>query len=121
MGQLQSNDLLRSKKFSARKTAGKQNHGHKKPNTGIPLHNRDLLICGLRATLFRAQLIQLRMGRQQLNGYGKVAGKNSYLGKIDRLFGVPVTTRNWNTIIAIARVLDDRANVEFQTAEAKKS
>jgi uncharacterized protein (DUF1697 family) len=29
----------------------------------------------------------------------------SYLGTLDRLFGVPVTTRNWNTIIAIARVL----------------
>jgi uncharacterized protein (DUF1697 family) len=30
----------------------------------------------------------------------------SYLGKVDRLFGVPATTRNWNTITAIARVLD---------------
>lgn len=29
-----------------------------------------------------------------------------YLGKIDRLFGCPVTTRNWNTINAIAKVLD---------------
>lgn len=29
----------------------------------------------------------------------------SYLGKFDRLFGVPVTTRNWNTITAIAKVL----------------
>lgn len=29
----------------------------------------------------------------------------SYLDTIDRLFGVPVTTRNWNTITAIARVL----------------
>src|SRR4030095_16010000 len=29
----------------------------------------------------------------------------SYLGTFDRLFGVPVTTRNWNTIAAIARVL----------------
>ena len=29
----------------------------------------------------------------------------SYLGAVDRLFGVPVTTRNWNTITAIARVL----------------
>ena len=29
----------------------------------------------------------------------------SYLGKLDRLFGVPATTRNWNTIIAIARAL----------------
>ena len=28
-----------------------------------------------------------------------------YLGTFDRLFGVPVTTRNWNTITAIARVL----------------
>ena len=29
----------------------------------------------------------------------------SYLGKLDRIFGVPATTRNWNTITAIARVL----------------
>jgi hypothetical protein len=29
----------------------------------------------------------------------------SYLGTFDRLFGIPVTTRNWNTITAIARVL----------------
>ena len=28
-----------------------------------------------------------------------------YLGQIDRLFGVPATTRNWNTIIAIVRIL----------------
>jgi len=33
----------------------------------------------------------------------------SCLGTLDRLFGVPVTTRNWNTITAIARVLDDQA------------
>jgi len=25
----------------------------------------------------------------------------AYLGTLDRLFGVPVTTRNWNTITAI--------------------
>jgi uncharacterized protein (DUF1697 family) len=30
----------------------------------------------------------------------------SYLGALDRLFGVPVTTRNWNTITAIAAVLE---------------
>lgn len=29
-----------------------------------------------------------------------------YLGRIDRRFGVPATTRNWNTLAAIARVLD---------------
>ena len=28
-----------------------------------------------------------------------------YLGTLDRILGVPVTTRNWNTITAIARVL----------------
>jgi uncharacterized protein (DUF1697 family) len=28
-----------------------------------------------------------------------------YLGQIDKLFGAPVTTRNWNTILAIARIL----------------
>lgn len=28
-----------------------------------------------------------------------------YLGTLDRLFGAPVTTRNWNTITAIAKVL----------------
>ena len=28
-----------------------------------------------------------------------------YLGQTDKLFGVPVTTRNWNTIGAIVRVL----------------
>jgi len=30
-----------------------------------------------------------------------------YLGTFDRLFGIPATTRNWNTIIAIARVLSN--------------
>ena len=29
-----------------------------------------------------------------------------YLGTLDRLVGVPVTTRNWNTMTAIAKVLD---------------
>jgi len=32
-----------------------------------------------------------------------------YLGTFDRLFGIPATTRNWNTIIAIARVLTNGA------------
>lgn len=33
----------------------------------------------------------------------------SYLGMVDRIFGVPATTRNWNTIAAIAKVLDSGA------------
>jgi len=28
-----------------------------------------------------------------------------YLGQLDKLFGVPATTRNWNTIVAIVRIL----------------
>ncbi len=28
-----------------------------------------------------------------------------YLSRIDKLFGVPATTRNWNTILAVVRVL----------------
>lgn len=32
-----------------------------------------------------------------------------HLGELDRLFGVPVTTRNWNTMTAIARVLGGRS------------
>jgi uncharacterized protein (DUF1697 family) len=32
-----------------------------------------------------------------------------HLGTLDRIFGVPATTRNWNTITAIAKVLDRAA------------
>jgi uncharacterized protein (DUF1697 family) len=32
-----------------------------------------------------------------------------YLGQIDKLFGAKVTTRNWNTIQAVARILEKRA------------
>jgi uncharacterized protein (DUF1697 family) len=32
-----------------------------------------------------------------------------YLGTLDRLFGVPATTRNWNTITAIMRALGNGA------------
>ncbi|HXX22237.1 MAG TPA: DUF1697 domain-containing protein [Terriglobia bacterium] len=28
-----------------------------------------------------------------------------YLGQIDKVFGVPATTRNWNTILAVVRIL----------------
>jgi uncharacterized protein (DUF1697 family) len=32
----------------------------------------------------------------------------SYLGKIEKLLGVPVTTRNWNTIEKVAKILGAR-------------
>jgi uncharacterized protein (DUF1697 family) len=28
-----------------------------------------------------------------------------YLGQLEKVFGVPVTTRNWNTMLAIVRIL----------------
>lgn len=33
-----------------------------------------------------------------------------YLGQIEKSFGVPVTTRNWNTITAIVRILKEKEN-----------
>ena len=38
-----------------------------------------------------------------------------YLGQIDKLFGVPSTTRNWNTIIAIVRILKGQAGKQRLT------
>ena len=34
-----------------------------------------------------------------------------YLSRIDKLYGVPATTRNWNTIIAIVRILKGQRNM----------
>lgn len=28
------------------------------------------------------------------------------LGMVDQLYGVPLTTRNWNTMTAVARILE---------------
>lgn len=36
----------------------------------------------------------------------------SYLGQVDKLFGVPATTRNWNTINAVVRILKGRDKKE---------
>jgi uncharacterized protein (DUF1697 family) len=33
-----------------------------------------------------------------------------YLGQIDKLYGAPATTRNWNTITAILRILKSESN-----------
>ena len=32
-----------------------------------------------------------------------------YLGELDAIYGVPITTRSWSTIAAVARVLDDKS------------
>jgi hypothetical protein len=40
-----------------------------------------------------------------------------YLGQIDKLFGVPVTTRNWNTIVAIVRIVEGRGKKGQNSAD----
>jgi uncharacterized protein (DUF1697 family) len=57
------------------------------------------------AWLLRIVAVQ---GRFVVGMYRRHMKVISYLGKLDRLFGVPVTTRNWNTMTAIARVLSER-------------
>jgi uncharacterized protein (DUF1697 family) len=49
--------------------------------------------------------ILARRGRFVIGMYRRHLKVIGYLGALDRLYGVPVTTRNWNTIEAIARVL----------------
>lgn len=47
-----------------------------------------------------------RDGRFVFGMYRRNMKVISYLGSLDRVFGVPATTRSWNTIIAIAKVLN---------------
>jgi uncharacterized protein (DUF1697 family) len=49
--------------------------------------------------------IVARNGRFVFGVYRRDMKVIGYLGTFDRLFGVPVTTRNWNTINAIAKVV----------------
>lgn len=46
-----------------------------------------------------------RDGRFVFGLYRRHMSVIGHLGALDRLFGAPLTTRNWNTIVAIAKVL----------------
>jgi uncharacterized protein (DUF1697 family) len=48
------------------------------------------------------------MYRRQMKAIG-------YLGQLDELFGAPATTRNWNTILAVVRIL--KASQRPETAK----
>jgi uncharacterized protein (DUF1697 family) len=50
-----------------------------------------------------------REGRFVFGLYRRNMKVISYLVSLDRIFGVRATTRNWNTILAIASVLDEGA------------
>ena len=52
--------------------------------------------------------ILARDGRYAIGVYRRHMKAVRQLGTLDRLFGVPVTTRNWNTLTAIAKVLAER-------------
>jgi uncharacterized protein (DUF1697 family) len=52
--------------------------------------------------------ILARDGRFVFGVYRRDMKVIGYLGAIDRLFGVPAITRNWKTITAIAKALDNR-------------
>jgi len=65
------------------------------PSTPMSLPSSDRWLVKLLATDNR---FVFGVYRRQMKAIG-------YLGTFDRIFGVPVTTRNWNTITAIARVL----------------
>lgn len=51
--------------------------------------------------------ILAREGRYVIGLYRREVKALGQLGRLDRLFGAPATTRNWNTIAAIARVLGE--------------
>jgi len=51
--------------------------------------------------------ILAREGRYVIGLYRREVKAIGQLGRLDRLFGAPATTRNWNTIAAIARVLGE--------------
>jgi uncharacterized protein (DUF1697 family) len=47
-------------------------------------------------------------GRFVFGEYRRHMKTIGYLGRIDELFGAPATTRNWNTVRSILRILKDR-------------
>ena len=61
----------------------------------------------LRACSERASYNQLRRRQDRFvfGMYRRQMKAISYLGQLEKVFGVPVTTRNWNTILTVARIL----------------
>lgn len=49
-------------------------------------------------------------GRFVFGEYRRHMKTIAYLGQIDKLYGVPATTRNWNTVIAVVRILKGLRN-----------
>ena len=53
-------------------------------------------------------VVLTRQGRFVVGVYRRDMKAIRYLGQLDKVFGVPVTTRNWNTILAIVQILSTK-------------
>jgi uncharacterized protein (DUF1697 family) len=62
-----------------------------------------------RPTMLAQQLLRILATEKRFvfGQYRRHMKTIGFLGMIDGIFGVPVTTRNWNTILAIVEVLKD--------------
>jgi uncharacterized protein (DUF1697 family) len=69
----------------------------RQPSTPLPLNLPSETEWCLRVLTHRDRFV-LGIHRRQMKAIG-------YLDKLEKVFGVPMTTRNWNTILAIARIL----------------
>jgi len=58
-------------------------------------------------------------GRFVFGEYRRHMKTIGYLGQLDKLFGVPATTRNWNTIIAVLRILKGNGNKATVTRKSR--
>ena len=70
------------------------------PSSPLPLRFPATGRWGLRAVGQQGRFV-LGVCRREMKAIGHMAS-------LDRLFGVPSTTRSWNTIVRIARLLEDR-------------
>jgi hypothetical protein len=59
-------------------------------------------------------------GRFVIGQYRRHMKAIGYLGTLDRLFGVPATTRNWNTMAAVVKALGTKDQAQRTAATRKR-
>lgn len=59
----------------------------------------------VRQAVARARFLAELLRRLPFGVYRRHMKTIGYLGQIDRLFGAPVTTRSWKTMLAVVRIL----------------
>jgi uncharacterized protein (DUF1697 family) len=73
----------------------------RRPSVPIPFEFPTGGAWGIRVLAQRDRFV-LGLYRRQMKAIGQ-------LGQLEKIFGAPVTTRNWNTMLAIARILTSGA------------